>query len=101
MVEIPRKEAWSYLIRLAHVESTTSIPQTLCENWEEDCRPQPSLQGATPVAHQLTWLVNYGNIAEHRTIIHNTSVHVSISAFLGREARIDEDALHYHLQPRQ
>ena len=76
-VEIPRKAAWSYLIRPACVESTTSIRQSLCEN-DEDCRPQPSLQGAMPVARQLTWLVGRGNIAEHRAIIHSASVYVSI-----------------------
>jgi hypothetical protein len=40
-VEIPRKVAWSYLIRPAHDESATSIPKVHSED-EENRQPQTS-----------------------------------------------------------
>jgi hypothetical protein len=42
-VEIPRKVAWTYLIRPAHDEFATSILQSCCENKEENHQPQASL----------------------------------------------------------
>ena len=38
-VEIPRKAAWSYLIRPTHVEFATSIPQYCSEDEEENHWP--------------------------------------------------------------
>ena len=35
-VEIPRKAAWSYLIRPTHDESATPILQSCCKNEEEN-----------------------------------------------------------------
>jgi hypothetical protein len=52
-VEIPRKLAWTNLIRPTRDEFATSILQSYCKNKEENCRSQASLQGATSIAHEL------------------------------------------------
>ena len=53
-VEIPRKTAWSYLIRPARDESATSVSKSRSKDEEENRRPQTSSQGAASATCVVT-----------------------------------------------
>jgi len=64
-VEIPRKAAWSYLIRTARDESATFIPKSRSKDEEENYRPQTSPQSATSATRGVTQpIIIHGGIVE-------------------------------------
>ena len=64
VVEIPKKVAWSYLIRLARDESTTSILKSHSKDEEENRRPQTSPQSIMSATQGITQPIVHGGVVK-------------------------------------
>ena len=78
VVEIPRKAAWSYLIRPARDESATSIPQFCSKDEEENRRVQMSPQSATSAARIVAWTIGHSSIVEQYVVASTVCARISI-----------------------